>query len=370
MSLPDFDSLAGKIVNDCLRVKAGEYFRIVCGDNLYYDFCEKMCIQAIEVGAYPFINISSDLIHEKTLEKPLEYFKAPALFTESIARFVNVELQLVFPKDPETGSSASPEKLSAIAQRGKAVRDIIHERNRKRVEIRQASLVYPTMETARKYGIPFEEYSDMVWGAINIDYDQLRERAQKIAGIMRGSKKVHITNPQGTDLTFSIEGRPPFIDDGIFDEDDINNGVYMMNLPTGEVCIAPVEDSANGTAVFTYNRYQGHELKNLVLEFRDGRIVDIKGDQGADFYRSVLDKQTGDKDYIAELGIGLNPRINRVLGDLALDEKIIGTIHIATGENRMIHGKGKSSFHWDLVMEKPTLTIDGKGVMKEGNYLV
>lgn len=366
----NFEKVAGKIVNHCLRIKSGEYFWILCGDIQYYDFCEEVAIQAIKAGAHPHITISSDRLHNAHLEQSVDYLKTPVRFSTAITEVADVELMVVFPKDPSTGEKASPEKLAAMSAAGKPTQEKVYERNKDKITLRKASFLYPTKEQADKFGIPFEDYSAMVWGAIDVDYAELREQGEKIASVMKNSDKVHITSPDGSDLTFSIKDRPAYVDDGMFDEHAISNKVFMMNLPAGEVCIAPVETSANGVAVFKYNRFQGHDLKNIRMEFRDGQIVDIQGDEGADYYRNVLSKQTGKKDFIAELGIGMNPMINKIMGELALDEKIIGTIHIATGENRMLGGVSESSFHWDLVMMEPTLRIGGTTVMEGGEYRI
>jgi len=366
----DLEKVAKKVVNDCLRIKPGEYFLILCTDDYYFKFCEEVAIQAISVGAYPFIKMSSDRLFRASLDQSIEYLEKPTPFGKALTEFVDVELMVAFNRDPDIASDADPKKLAAMAISGKPAQDMMYERNKEIANLRRASFLYPTPEQAKKYGFPLDEYSDMVWGALDIDYEKLTDRAKRIARVMRGAKMVHITNDEGSDLTFSIEGRTPFIDDGVFDEEDRLENVSMMNLPTGEVCIAPLETSAEGIAFYGYNRFMGHDLRNLRVEFRGGKIVDIKGEEGADYYKEVLESQTGDKDYIAELGIGLNPRITRVTGELALDEKIIGTIHIATGENRMLHGKGVSSFHWDLVMNRPTLKVDDVVIMEEGEYKI
>ncbi len=366
----DFEKVAGKVVNHCLRIKPGEFFWILCGDIQYYNFCEEVAIQAIKAGAHPHITISSDRLHNTYLEQSVDYLKTPGRFSTAITEVADVELMVIFPKDPSTGEKASPEKLAAMSSAGKATQEKVYERNKEKITLRKASFLYPTKEQADKFGIPFEDYSEMVWGAIDVDYLKLREQGDKIASVMKTSDKVHITSPDGSDLTFSIKDRPPYVDDGMFDDHALSNKVFMMNLPAGEVCIAPVETSANGVAVFKYNRFQGHDLKNIRMEFRDGRIVDIQGDEGAEYYSNVLSGQTGKKDFIAELGIGMNPRVKRVLGELALDEKIIGTIHIATGENRMLGGVSESSFHWDLVMNEPTLRIGNTTIMEGGEYRI
>jgi aminopeptidase len=366
----DLNRVAHKVVNDCLRIKPGEYFWISCGDDYYYKFCEEVALEAVKAGAHPHISISSDRLFKEYIKQSTDFLKEPAKFASAITEVADVHLQVVFPKDPGVSGGVDPMKLAAMSSAGRAIQEIVYKKNKDSVKQRKASFLYPTPEAAARYGIPYEEFADMVWKSLDIDYNALTERAKKIANVMKNADKVYITNPEGTNLEFSIKNRPPFIDDGVFDEEDMANNVYMMNLPTGEVCIAPVEDSANGIAHFKFNRFMGKDLKNLRFEFRNGKIASIEGDEGADYYRSILENQTGNKDVIAELGIGLNPEINRVLGELALDEKIIGTIHIATGENRMLHGNGVSSFHYDLVMDKPTLRIDDTVIMENGEYRV
>ena len=56
---------------------------------------------------------------------------------------------------------------------------------------------------------------------------------------------------------------------------------------------------------------------------------------------------------IAELGIGINPIIDKIIGYLLTDEKIGGTIHVAIGENyRFPCGKSHSCLHWDFITNK------------------
>ncbi|MCE1248627.1 MAG: aminopeptidase [Firmicutes bacterium] len=366
----DLNRVANKVVNDCLRIKPGEYFWISCADDYYFKFCEEVAIEAVKAGAHPHISISSDRIFMENISQTTDFLKEPASFASAITEVADVHLQVVFPRNPGVSGGLDPHKLAAMSSAGRSVQEIVYKKNKDTVKQRKASFLYPTPEAAASYGISYEIFADMVWRSLDIDYEALRMRAKKIAGIMKNSDKVYITNPEGTNLEFSIKGRPPFIDDGVFDEEDFEEKIYMMNLPTGEVCVAPVEDSANGVAYFKFNRFMGRDLKNLKFEFKNGKVVNIEGEEGAEYYKSILDNQTGNKDMIAELGIGLNPEINRVLGELALDEKIIGTIHIATGENRMLHGKGVSSFHYDLVMDKPTLKFDNTLIMENGEYRV
>lgn len=80
--------------------------------------------------------------------------------------------------------------------------------------------------------------------------------------------------------------------------------------------MAPVEDSAEGKAVFPNVPYIGR----LDLVFRNGKVVDAKGERCEIFWKR-LEQATGEKDRIAEFAIGLNPGIPNS------NEKALGSIH-------------------------------------------
>jgi leucyl aminopeptidase (aminopeptidase T) len=74
------------------------------------------------------------------------------------------------------------------------------------------------------------------------------------------------------------------------------------------------------------------------LSLEDGRIVDLRAKKGADALKRMLDDAEGDKDRIAELGIGINDGLKPV-GWSVFDEKALGTAHIALGNNVHLGGQ-------------------------------
>jgi leucyl aminopeptidase (aminopeptidase T) len=72
--------------------------------------------------------------------------------------------------------------------------------------------------------------------------------------------------------------------------------------------------------------------------------------------------------YAAEFGIGTNEKA-KIIYNILQDEKVIGTCHIAFGTNINFHGRNKSKVHIDLMLLKPTIKIDGKIIMKNGEPL-
>lgn len=366
----DLEKITRKIVNDCLRVKKGDRFHITCGDPVYYDFCQQIALRAIEAQAYPFITAGSDYISLARLRQSEDYLRKPPEFSSAIMDVIDVRLAVGFQADPALFKHVPPEKFAAAAKGAEDLSAKFENRNNGKTTYRFASFLFPTRQAAEEYGVDFEEYEQMIWNAIDVDYNCMLKDGKRLAEILEKVDDIHITSPLGADLQLSIKGRRICIDDGVYSQKDMEDGEYMMNLPAGEVCIAPVEDSAEGVAVFSYNIMHGKPLKNLKLRFEKGKIKSIEGEEGAEYYESVMKGHTGASDSIAELGIGLNPNVSIITGNLALDEKIRGTIHIATGDNRPMGGRQESSFHWDLVMQKPTVKADGKIIMDDGKLKI
>lgn len=71
---------------------------------------------------------------------------------------------------------------------------------------------------------------------------------------------------------------------------------------------------------------------------------------------------------VAEFGIGTNDRA--VLSGLILeDEKVMGTIHIAFGDNKSMGGSVRVASHLDGLVKEPTVWFDDLLIMKDGTFV-
>ena len=52
------------------------------------------------------------------------------------------------------------------------------------------------------------------------------------------------------------------------------------------------------------------------------------------------------------------------------DEKLLGTVHVAFGASAAIGGRIQVPVHLDCVVMRPTLTVDGTEVVRDGELLV
>jgi aminopeptidase len=197
----------------------------------------------------------------------------------------------------------------------------------------------------------------MFEGSMHVDWKSLSKRTRALEKTVNQAVSISFTSPNGTHLRLSKEGRKALSDTGILTK----KGAFG-NLPAGEVFLAPLEGTAEGTLVLEWAPMR--ELTEpIVLTIQKGEVVNIAGREPfADYLRSKLAENQGNRN-IAELGIGTNPRAKRP-DNILESEKILGTIHIALGDNSSFGGKVKTPFHQDFVFFKPTVTLTAAGGTK------
>jgi len=199
--------------------------------------------------------------------------------------------------------------------------------------------------------------------ALDIAYENLKKTNHELARKLNIAQTIEITSPSGTELKLSVKNRKWH---------DKDHGIYNKpgewgNLPAGEVGVAPVEGTANGTAVIDASMGGIGKLERPIkATIKDGFAVEFKGGEEAKKLKIMLDSIKSKKAFnIAELGIGTNPKA-RISGIVLEDEKVLGTCHIAFGNNAALGGKVDVPIHVDGVIRKPTIKADGKTIMKDG----
>ncbi len=201
---------------------------------------------------------------------------------------------------------------------------------------------------------------------MNADYNAISKRSIKLKKILEKGKQIKVTAPAGTDITFDIAGRTAIASKGLFHKKGESG-----NLPTGETFLAPVEGTANGVFVADGSFAGLGLIKNtkIKVEVKNGFATKITGGNPAKKLNSMLDEVGKRARNIAEFGIGTNDSA-KLSGVLLEDEKVMGTVHIALGNNVTMGGTFNVPIHVDGVIKKPTVWMDGKLLMKDGKLLV
>jgi leucyl aminopeptidase (aminopeptidase T) len=202
--------------------------------------------------------------------------------------------------------------------------------------------------------------------SIDINYDELKKMTSKVCYALDKAKEAHVTTELGTDIRFSLKDRKAHgTSAGIYNR----NGLWG-NLPEGEAFIAPVEGTAYGHFVVDGSIAGfGKARHPLVFFVEKGFVKKIMDGKRPPKIEALLDKTGKLSRNIAEFGIGLNKKA-KVTGIVLEDEKAYGTCHLALGNNIGFGGKVDVPLHIDCVIKKPTITLDGKVIMRKGKLLI
>jgi aminopeptidase len=354
-------AVARRIVRECAGIAADEDVYI-SGRLDAAAYLELLAFECELAGARPLVVMQSDEFNLRRLtELSEEQLATKAEPWIAAVKAADVVLTVSMERgDPALFAGVPAAKLGAARKGGKLLSDVIYDGKR-----RWVGTDFPTPAQARAHGVPWETFAGTFWRALDVDYRLLRERAERISAVLEKAETVRVRSPKGTDVTMRIAGRPLDKDIGVVTADAI-----LTNLPAGEVCLAPHEDGADGRVVFDLAFWDGRRVEDLEVEFERGRCRAVRAAQGLEIFEDTLAAASGAADVIGELGIGLNPAVTEATGYMLTDEKILGTIHIAVGENRLLGGVNESSLHWDLLVMRATLEADGVPILDDGRLVV
>nr|NIN00593.1 aminopeptidase [candidate division Zixibacteria bacterium] len=161
----------------------------------------------------------------------------------------------------------------------------------------------------------------------------------------------------------SIEGRECHADTGL-----VHNPGDFSNLPAGEAYIAPVEGTADGIIVVD-GAMVGKVKRPVRIVVKDGYATQITGDKSAEELEEILEPFGQPGRNVAELGIGTNDKA-KIVGSVLEDEKVMGTVHMALGDNKSMGGNVSVQSHLDGILLRPTLWIDDRIIMENGQLKI
>jgi leucyl aminopeptidase (aminopeptidase T) len=200
--------------------------------------------------------------------------------------------------------------------------------------------------------------SDIMVRTLNADYHRIARLTERLTRRLTAARKVGIKTELGTDLELDITGRKGDPDTGI-----VSRPGSFSNLPAGESYVAPLEHRSRGRVVVDGSFAPIGQLKRPVtIDLRDGRITRISGSKPlADIFRQYGPNERT----LGELGMGTNYQAV-ISGNVLEDEKVMGTIHVAFGNNLGFGGKNQADIHLDGIVTKPTVWFDGDLIIEKG----
>lgn len=205
-----------------------------------------------------------------------------------------------------------------------------------------------------------------IMDAMNVDYVNMHLHGLWLKKQLDNASSMRIATEAGTDVTIDIFGMQSISNTGNYRQPGTGG-----NIPAGEVYTAPRGTAnVNGTVVIdgSMRTDEGGMLVNepVTMHIKNGRAISIEGEQ-AYLLEAAIKRAEQNAKYpervriVGEIGIGINPKA-RLVGTTIIDEKVMGTAHIALGSNYWFGGANRTVFHADQVFKNPRIFLDGKQI--------
>ena len=339
-------TLADNLVNYSCGVKSGDKVWIdVSGAGA--EFTSLLVKAVYAAGGMPFVFTSESKVKRELLagasdEMLAVWAERDAAFMDKMDCYIGVR-----------GGNNSYELSDVPEDRMQAYDKIYAQKVHHNLRVKKTRWVilrYPTEGMSQLAGMSTEAFENYFFDVCCLDYRKMDKAMDAVA--------------KGTDLNFSIKGVGAVKCSG------------HCNIPDGEVYTAPVRDSVNGTIAYNVPSIEnGFKFEDVTLTFKDGKIVKATANN-TEKANAIFDTDEGAR-YVGEFSFGLNPYIDRAIGDILFDEKISGSIHFTPGACYDDAPNGNvSAVHWDLVqVHTPAygggeIYMDGVLVRKDGRFVL
>ena len=210
-------------------------------------------------------------------------------------------------------------------------------------------------------------------GGMLADFNEIRDTINRVGIHLKRRRKVRVTSPEGTDISFEVDFRKWNKEDsGI-----CNRPGMVTNLPAGKIFNSLVKGSATGDLYIDGSFDSTILSEPLRFKVNDGVATDIKGGPEAQRIRHLFAEAANlmpPKDQasvwtISQFGIGLNPK-SKLIGNALEDEKVLGSCYFSIGiEGSKIEGNHPGILTSGIIKE-PTIFIDDNPLIISGELQI
>jgi leucyl aminopeptidase (aminopeptidase T) len=337
---------------------------VITGGPAGLAFMQELAIAAERLGAHTWLLITPErLARFRSLEKPAEFLGTPPTALDSaIANMADLRILISNPEQTLAYQAMSTERLQ-LASRSNGAWATIDSATRRRILF----IALPQPSDTIGTGVTFDAYSRMIWNAIGADYDGIAAQGLALARRLERARRVHVTSPEGTDLTLAVGDLPVVVQAGL---PATGGGATLADrsaaLPRGHVFVA-TDSTAQGRI------RAAADMCGLRGKVRD-ESIDIHGSMpenvhaatfGACVQRAVASHR------LSGLSIGLNPALEarETPGGLLANSSAAGVVGLMFGGNNWFGGPNPDASVWLVPLLRATVEVDGHVLVHDGKIV-
>ena len=364
----NYEQIAKQIVNTSAGVKPGELVAIT-GGQFTMPLMEAIAVEVARAGGEPAMLVNTDKVERAgAIEMPESAIQASKANNWILQSDVLITL-------PSVEDSKAVLAGLTEARQGKFEKVASESGFSKKLDaskLRGVFVSYPNKSFAANQQLDYPSYEQMIWAGIATDYAAVSAQAQQMKQRLGTGKKVHITSPAGTDLTFALAARPVFTDDGVVTAADQQEKLILSrtaNLPGGRVYGTCQETSATGRLAASPATWNGKPLQGLKGELNNGQLTNVRADVGNDDVQKYLAANDASVAQVGFFSIGLNPAMKAEAQKGYNPATAAGMVYVGMGNNALLGGTNQATSGNSFPIANATVEVDGTVVVRNGQLV-
>ena len=204
-----------------------------------------------------------------------------------------------------------------------------------------------------------------------------RERVLAASKLLKAAKKMHVTSPVGTDVTFKLGDYPTISEYGFCEEPG-----RWDHWPSGFLFTFANEGGSDGTIVIDRGDIllpqKNYVSDKITMQLREGFVRSIEGDIDAALLREFMEAYKDPEAYaIAHIGWGMQPRcywhtlslVDREATSGQDARAFEGNFLFSLGPNNEAGGPRTTPCHLDIPLRNCTVKLDDVVVVRDGKVI-
>jgi len=365
----DYEKIAKQIVNTSAGVKPGDAV-IISGGQHTLPLMEAVAVEVARAGGQPMMWMQTDKVARAVnMETPEAAIQANKFNNMTLQADVLISLPTV-----ENGRAVVADLSTARrAKFGQVAAASGFTQKLDASKLRSVSVSYPSKSYAAAQQLDYAGYEQMIWGSVGTDYSAIAVQAEQMKQLLATGKKMHITSPEGTDLTVDLTSRPVFADDGVLSAADQQEKLIYnrtARLPGGLVYGTCLETSATGRlAVANDNISDGKPLKGFKADLKNGQVENVRAEVGADAFKEQMAAYGAPGLQVDKFSIGLNPVMKADNAKAFHPTTAAGMVYVSTGNNALYGGQNQTPGGYSFPIANATVEVDGKTIVRNGQLV-
>lgn len=362
---PRAREMARVVLRKSLRVRKGERVTIATWSETL-PFANAMVLEALQLGAWPLLLLQDEPTYwAATSEVPATHLSQIGDHLRAALRQSDVFVTFYGPSDRERFHSLPEAVRFRLGEREDHLYAAAAKGGARAVQV---ALGRASAASAQMYAVDLARWRDEMVQATLVDPEKLHQRAVRISEALRTGRRLHLTHPNGTDLTLGLRRRKPQVSDGRVPRARPDGGWNLVQLPAGVVTVALDERTAEGTFRSNVPNTIGvmdtiGEVADGRWRFTQGRLASYSYHEGQQLFSQSYQRAGPGKERPGTFSVGLNERIE--ISPLLMDQGL-GTVTLQIGRNDVAGGATRTSWWAWLLLRGADLAVDGRTIVKGG----